>query len=603
MVVLVQNQFIDTKFKSSLWVLSSIWGNISSKRRQQTFLLLGLTLLSSLAEVFSLTSVIPFISIITNQESFYSYPLVNNLIQFIGLEKGESLLIYVSVIFVFAAVMAGIFRVTLLWVSIKFGNAIALDFSLEIFRRTLYRPYKEHTLLNSSEVISSITQRISAVSGIISAVVSIITSGFIFLAIVVTLFTVNTLIASLATLIFGIAYFGITFTTKKRVLNNGHIASLNQGLMIKVIQEGLGGIRDIALDATHEVYCRRYEEAALKVMTAVNQNVFVATSPRYIMEALGLVLVATLVLANLLWSNNKITILPMLGMLALGAQRSLPLLQQIYGGFSVFLSNRAAAIEVMLQLSYPVNIKGDEHGESSASINFSKLIELKNVSFKYADYGEWAIKDISLVIPKGARVGIIGPTGGGKSTFLDLLMCLLEPEIGSIAVDGVKITPANVREWQKLLAHVPQSIYLSDANIAENIAFGVRPDLIDLDLVRFAARKAQIADFIESQPKSYDLIVGERGVRLSGGQRQRIGIARAIYKQAQVLIFDEATSALDGQTESAVMESIDKLSGEITVFMIAHRLTTLKKCSFIIEIESGMIRSMGTYQEIYGRCS
>jgi ATP-binding cassette subfamily B protein len=242
--------------------------------------------------------------------------------------------------------------------------------------------------------------------------------------------------------------------------------------------------------------------------------------------------------------------------------------------------------------------------EADFMIGISKSLEgtryMKEVAFRYAPEAPWVLQGVDLNIPKGSRIGFIGTTGSGKSTLLDLIMGLLHPTSGSLRIDGANITTQNYRAWQSLIAHVPQAIFLADATIAENIAFGIPPDQIDHARIRNAAQKAQIAQDIDSWSQQYNTVVGERGVRLSGGQRQRIGIARALYKQAEVIVFDEATSALDNETELAVIEAIENLGPEITVLIVAHRLTTLRSCKPIVELSDGHITRSGTYQDIVG---
>jgi ATP-binding cassette subfamily B protein len=208
------------------------------------------------------------------------------------------------------------------------------------------------------------------------------------------------------------------------------------------------------------------------------------------------------------------------------------------------------------------------------------------------------LEGIDLAIPKGSRVGFVGNTGGGKSTALDLLMGLLLPTKGALLLDDQHLKGDRLRAWQRSIAHVPQSIYLADASIAENIAFGVAPQDIDLDRVKEAAQQAQIGDFIENCLEGYQATVGEQGIRLSGGQRQRLGIARALYKRASVLVFDEATSALDNATEQSVMEAIKGLSGDLTILLIAHRLSTIKHCDIVVELDQGHIVAQGTYDDL-----
>jgi ATP-binding cassette subfamily B protein len=274
--------------------------------------------------------------------------------------------------------------------------------------------------------------------------------------------------------------------------------------------------------------------------------------------------------------------LPVLGALALGAQRLLPALQQGYAAWSSIIGYQFSTKEVLELLDQNLPIEASQ--PLPEPLPFKKSIQFDSVKFRYTCEAPWVIDSLSFNIPKGARVGFIGKTGSGKSTCLDLLMGLLEPSSGRIAVDGIVLDRRNRRSWQRNIAHVPQAIYLADTSLAENIAFGVPSKNIDIKRVKEAARQAHIADFIESSAQGYQALVGERGILLSGGQRQRIGIARALYKQATVLVFDEATSALDHETEQAVMEAIEGLSADLTILIIAHRVSTLKNCTQIIEL-------------------
>jgi len=288
--------------------------------------------------------------------------------------------------------------------------------------------------------------------------------------------------------------------------------------------------------------------------------------------------------------------LPVLGALALGAQRLLPLLQQVYSGWTISMGNRQALFDVLGLLDEPLAVAPDL--AQPLAMTPPQLIEFAGVGFRYTEETSWVLRDFSLSVPMGTRVGIVGKTGSGKSTVMDLLMGLIEPTEGEIKIDGRCLDEGSRRAWQRQIAHVPQAIYLSDASIAENIAFGADRDAIEMERVREAARRAELHDFIESLPEGYGTIVGERGVRLSGGQRQRIGIARALYKQASVIVFDEATSALDNQTEAAVMRSIFGLREDLTVFIIAHRLSTVEGCDLVVSLSNGRIDRVGTYDEV-----
>jgi ATP-binding cassette subfamily B protein len=288
--------------------------------------------------------------------------------------------------------------------------------------------------------------------------------------------------------------------------------------------------------------------------------------------------------------------IPILGALALGAQRMLPVLQQAFSAWSSIQSGQASLSDTLELLEQPLPSHADQG--SIRPLTFTRSISLQQLWFRYAPQSSYVLQDVSFAIAKGSRVGFMGTTGSGKSTLLDIVMGLLQPTDGTLVVDDCVITSVNNRSWQTHIAHVPQAIFLADTTIEENIAFGVPKNQIDHKRVCQAAKQAQIAETIELWPERYQTFVGERGIRLSGGQRQRIGIARALYKQADIIIFDEATSALDSDTEQAVMHAIESLGQDLTLLIIAHRLTTLKSCSQIIELEDGEIKRIGSYQDI-----
>ena len=288
--------------------------------------------------------------------------------------------------------------------------------------------------------------------------------------------------------------------------------------------------------------------------------------------------------------------LPIFAALALGAQRLLPILQQLYGNLTFIFGSLSSLEDVLGLLEQPVTASEDM--TVSRSVELTGSIQINGLSFRYEDEGLWILNDINLFIPKGSFVGFVGATGSGKSTLLDLLMGLLRPTSGRILVGGVLIDEARSGMWQKMVTHVPQSIYLADSTIAENIAFGELLANLDMQKVFWAAKKTQLSDFIESQPEGYRSLVGERGIRLSGGQRQRIGIARALYKLAPFLVLDEATSALDGNTERAILDALESLRGDLTVIMVAHRLSTIKNCDLIVELECGRVKAQGSYEEL-----
>ena len=577
-------------------LLHRLWEHISFRRRRQFALLLGLTALTSFAEVVSLGAVLPFIGILTQPEKVFTSPFLADVVQALGIKSAAELVFPLTIGFASAALVAGALRLLLLWVSIRLGNVIGSDLSIEVYRRTLYQPYSVHIARSSSEIISGITQKVGTAISVLISVVAVITSTSLFIAIMATLLSIDPVVAIFAAASFGSAYGAIAWSTRRRLVYNGQCIAQEQTQVVKALQEGLGAIRDVLLDGTQNVYCDVYRKATLQLQRAGGENNFINQAPRYGMEAIGMALIAAFVLALSYRPGGVAAALPILGMLALGAQRLLPLMQQLYGNWSVVAGSKAALLDVMALLDQPLPAQAGL--PEPEPIKPRDAIRFDNVGFRYGSNGPLVLDGINLTIPKGARVGFIGSTGSGKSTALDLLMGLLEPTQGQILVDGQPVSLQNQRAWQRSVAHVPQSIFLVDSTIAENIAFGIPLEQIDLERVRRAAKQARIAEFIESRPEAYSAIVGERGVRLSGGQRQRIGIARALYKQASVLIFDEATSALDNETEQAVMQAIEGLSEDLTILIIAHRITTLKNCNVIIKLDGGKIAAHCTYEQI-----
>lgn len=576
--------------------LTRLWHHLTQRRRQQFLLLLGLMLLSAFAEVISLGAVLPFLGILTAPDRVFSYPAVADFVQRWGITSSDQLVFPFTVAFVSAALLAGAIRMLLLWVSIRFAFASGADFSIEVYRRTLYQPYQVHVTRNSSEVISGITSKVNGAVNVLYNILTLISSIVLMVAITLALVAIDPVVALAAAVGFGASYGLVAWVSSRQLRRNSFRIAHEQTQVVKALQEGLGGIRDVLLDGTQPVYCDIYRHADYPLRRAEGNNNFIGGSPRFVMEALGMTLIAALAYGLSRQVGGLATALPVLGALAVAAQRLLPALQNSYSAWASIVGNRASLANVVELLDQP--LPAEILQPTPKPIRLRHAISFNAVRFRYTDDAPWVLDDINLVIPKAARVGFVGTTGSGKSTLLDLLMGLLTPTEGELLVDGQAIIGHRVRAWQQTIAHVPQSIYLADATLAENIAFGVPRAAIDFERVRQAARQAQIGDFIESCPEGYGAMVGERGVRLSGGQRQRVGIARALYKQAAVLVFDEATSALDGVTEQSVMDAIDGLDRELTILLVAHRLSTVRHCDTIVELECGRIVAQGRYDEL-----
>lgn len=565
-------------------------------RQAQYLVLLVLMLAATFAEVLSLGAVLPFLGILISPERVFTNPSAQWLIGYLELSTYQELVLPLTMAFALLALLAGACRLLLLWYSTRLAFASGADISMQVYRKTLHQPYKVHVSRNSSEVVSSIIHRVNGVVfWIILPLLTLISSAVLLVAVTAALIAIDPIVALTATTGFGLSYGFIILVTRKRLLANGHCINDEQTRVIKALQEGLGGIRDVLLDGTQAFYCELYQHADRRLRNAYGDNNFIGGCPRPTMEALGMVLIAALAYVLGQEEGGVSAALPVLGALALGAQRLLPALQQGYGSWASIVGGYAALADTIDLLEQKIPVDSEK---KLLPFKFSNSVALNQISFRYSSEGPWVLNCLNVTIRKGERIGFVGSTGGGKSTAIDVLMGLLLPERGQVYVDGKPIEVSNMRAWQKTIAHVPQSIYLADSSLAENIAFGIPLDQIDMTRVREAATRAQISHFVESQPGGYSAHVGERGIRLSGGQRQRIGIARALYKQAEILVLDEATSALDNCTEQDVMEAIRVLDRTLTVIIVAHRLTTVQHCDVLYELQGGKVVASGTYNEL-----
>ena len=580
----------------------SIFPNLAPIRRIQFFGILLLTILAAFSEVVSIGAIIPFLGILTQPERVFEYQALQPVIQYFSISAPSELRFPLTILFIFAICFSAILRFMLLWSQTYFSHACGADLSVKAYRHVLYEDYSFHAQQNSGDIIAAVSTKASnIVQGIILPSLILLSSVFTLVSVLAVLVSIEPTISIITFLGLGGTY-GITILLVRRRLSNASVViNTETSNVIKILQEGLGGIRDVIIDGTQTIFCDIFRLADRRKRTAEASVQIISSSPRILIETIGMILMVVLAYGLLMQPDGISTGLPLIGALALGAQRLLPAVYQIYRSIAHIKAGEAYLYSILSL--YDRTLPELSGSENDNELEFSESISFIDVSFKYGHDTPWILKGLTFNIPRGSKVGIIGITGSGKSTLVDVFMGLLIPTEGKILIDGIQITKANRKSWQKRIAHVPQSIFLADTTVAENIAFGIPSEYIDLEDVAKAADRAQIANTIENWDKKYNTMVGENGVRISGGQRQRIGIARALYKEAGVMIFDEATSALDTKTEQAVVEAIDNINADITTIMVAHRLSTLSQCDFIIELEQGRIKQVGSFDTVTSNTS
>lgn len=581
---------------STLRVLKVFFGVLSRKRKLQLIILIVLNISCSALELASIGAVSPFMLALTRPEIPFNYLVSSEAAQVLGIANAQAIVLPITIAFIVLMSLSALFRSIVLYFGTRFSFSLGSEISTACYRAYLNKPYLEVISDHTSEIINSIFVNINLVIYQIINPVTIFFSGLsLIVSLSVLMLIVNPTGAVAAFFFLAIFYFAIHILGKSRAKENGAKIDFESSRAIKALQDGIGGIRDIIIDGTQKAFLDLHSSADLNLRKLQGANQFISAFPRIGIEAAAMIVVA---IAGY-WISEKSGLalaLPTLAIIVMAGQRLLPALQQCYVSINSINSSVQALCKINDLLIFDKN--NSAALEKNQKLTFNNSVCLKNIEIKLGNPPKLILSRVNLEIRKGERIGLIGTSGSGKSTLVDILMGLLSPTSGSVEVDAIRLNSHNVKSWMLKVSHVPQSIFLTDASIKCNIAFGVPEAAIDLARVEQAIKSAQLTDLIDTLTDGIDSIIGERGAFLSGGQRQRIGIARALYKNSQILIFDEATSALDTETESSVMNCIYDLDPNLTVIVIAHRLSTLKGCDRIVEIDSGGIREIGTYDEL-----
>ena len=558
----------------------------------RVILLQLLSFFSSIIEAISVGAIVPFMAAISSPHKIYNSSNLKWVLKIFEIRNEQQMINLITLLFVLLVVLSAFTKWLLIYLNTKISFTIGSNLAISLYKHTLYQPYLIHTTRNSSEIQSGVTKANELVSLIITPFFLLINSLFTLCLLVGLLIYLNPFIVITSFFSLALFYFIVMISVKNKIKRESEKMNSRRPLLFKSLQEGLGGIRDILLDGSQHIYTEIYRINESKFKQAQAKLILISSTPNIVIQSFGICLIA--IFAGKLANNSNFdSTYPFFAALAFGYLRISPALQQIYTSWTNLKTGQNALRYVVNFLNTPLpyyaNLK------ITNPIIFEEKIKLKDISFKYSNDLPNVLNSLNLVINKGERIGIVGSTGSGKSTLIDIIMGLISPEKGELIIDQEIVNETNYRSWQIRIAHVPQMIFLSDNTIIENIAFGEKKDNIDILKIKNAVERAQILDTIENLPDKYNTLIGERGVRLSGGQRQRIGIARALYKNADVIIFDEATSALDNETENDIINSIHNLDKNLTIIFVAHRLTTLKICDCIYELENGILHKHGNY--------
>ena len=573
--------------------------------RRRLYRLMPFVLLNALIQVVGIASIMPFLALVSNPDTIDTNTLLRWAYSAFGFTSQTSFLVFVGCsVLAVLVVSNGVAAWTQLSL-LRFSWDMHHQVSVRMLREYLWKPYTfyldHNTAAMAKNVLGDVRQAVAGylVSGM-TLTAHLMTSVLVFVLLVV----VNPLLAVASLLLIGGSYLLIFRLVRQRVATAGRVRSSTNQERYKAANEALAGIKEIKVLGKEQPFLQRFKAPSWKFGRVMANKSVIAMLPRYVLETVAFGGMLLIVVVWLGQERDLANLLPTLGVFAFAAYRLLPALQSIFQGLTSMRFSASAVNALYMDAPTPKAGSARKHRTDLPPLTVRRRLELRNVVFAYDGAARPVFDGFDLVIEANTSVALVGPTGSGKTTAVDLLLGLLTPQEGSLCVDGEPVVGEAMAAWQRNVGYVPQVIFLADDTVAANIAFGIHPDDIDAAAVERAARQANIHDFVVRElPKGYATVVGERGVRLSGGQRQRLGIARALYHDPAVLILDEATSALDNVTEESVFGAVKEIGLSKTVVMIAHRISTVRDCDVIHVLDNGSVVAMGTFDELLAKSS
>ena len=573
---------------------------LSSKDRKRASLLLIMVFVMALLDMLGVVSIMPFMAVLTNPEVVETNAILKTAFKtasIFGVETNRQFLFFLGVVVMVMLVVSLTFKALTMYLQVRFTSMCQYRIAKRLVEGYLYQPYSWILNRHSADLGKTILSEVGVVVGKgLKPMMNLITQGAVALTLMVMLTIINTKLALIIGFTFGAAYLIIYKLIRGFLTRIGQERLRANQLRFTSVIEAFGAFKELKISGLEKFFAKRFSEQAKIFANHQASAQIISQLPRYFLEAIAFGGILLVVLYYIKQSGTFTDVLPLIALYAFAGYRLMPALQLIYSNFT-YLRSVGPSLDAMYDDLNSLDSFSSQHDQGILPLN--KAITLNHISYHYPNSSKTALKDISLNIPAYTTVGLVGATGSGKTTTVDIILGLLEAQQGTLEVDGKVIDKHNLRAWQSSIGYVPQHIYLADNTVAANIAFGINPEDINQAAVERAAKIANLHEFVINELSlQYQTTLGERGIRLSGGQRQRIGIARALYHNPKILILDEATSALDNLTEKVVMEAVYKLSNKITIILIAHRLSTVKLCDNIYLLEKGKLKEQGTFEKL-----